>query len=126
MRQQQPEGVAAGGVDLLRKLVRRFLIGVAVRIVDAREDDTVAISRERYEFVREDRHAALPQRALDLLHDLCAVTPLVVARAVIRRCDGRERRADLASVDGRVLGLAVDQVARHEDILRMRGLDRAI
>ena len=54
------------------------------------------------------------------------MTPLVVARDVIRRCDGRERRADLAGVDGRVLGLAVDQVARHEDILRLRGLDRTV
>ena len=45
VREQQPEGVAAGGVDLLGKLLRRFLIGVAVRIVDAREDDTVAVQR---------------------------------------------------------------------------------
>ena len=126
MREQHPEGVAAGGVDLLRELVRRFLIGVAVRIVDACEHDGITVAHKIRKLVGEHRHAALLQRALDLLHDLCAVTPLVVACDVIRRCDGRERRADLAGVDGRVLGLAVDQVARHEDILRMRGLDRTV
>jgi len=88
VRQQQPERVAVFRVDLLRELLRCLLIGVAVRVVDAREDDTVAVSRERYEFVREHRHAGFPQRALDLLHDLCAVAPLVVARDVIRRRDG--------------------------------------
>ena len=126
MRQQQPEGVAAGGVDLLGKLVRRLLIGVAVRIVDARKHDGIAVPRERHKFVGEHRHAALAQRALERAHGGGAMSPLVVARDVICRCDGRERRADFRGVGVRFLCPAVDEIARHEDLLRLRGSDRRV
>ena len=115
--QEQPEGVAFRGVELGGKLLRGLLVGVAVGVVDAGEDDGVAVSREGHVLVGKHRDPRGGQglfQGRDFPH-----SPLVVAGYVIGGGDGAQARADGLGIALGVAPEAVLQVPQVENVFRL-------
>ena len=121
--QQDPEGVAAGGVDLGGQFLRRLLVGVAVGIVDARQDNGVPVPLQGHELVGQHRDAVGGEDFLQRRHS--AHGPLVVAGDVVGGGNGRKSPGGLRRVAVRRPPVLVLQIPQKKDVLRLlRGHSR--
>ena len=124
VRQQEPEGLAVGAVNVGGHLLGRFLIGVAVRVVDPREDDRVPAALRRDGGVAQVRHARLLKNLPQRGHQPGG--PLVVAGDVVRRRNRDESAQQRGhKIHARVL---VREVAADGDeigLCRLHGLEQA-
>ena len=114
--QQHPEGIAAGGVDLRRQLLRRFLIGVAVGIVNAGQYHGVPIALQRDKLIGEHGHPVGGEGLLQL-RDV-ADGPLVVAGDIIRGGDGAQTVRQLGHIFRFPPPVLIFQIPQKENIVR--------
>lgn len=104
------KGSAAGGVDLGGQFLRRLLVGVAVGIVDARQDNGVPVPLQGHELVGQHRDAVGGEDFLQRRHS--AHGPLVVAGDVVGGGNGRKSPGGLRRVAVRRPPVLVLQIPR--------------
>ena len=113
--QQQPEGVFCGAVHLGGHLLGRFLVGIAVGVLNAGQHDGVIAAAEGDKFVAQIGDTGIVQQFAQLANE--AGAPLMVAGNIVGGRDGgkplQHRRQGVQST------LRVGNVAGDDDQLRL-------
>ena len=116
--QQNPKRVPMGCVYLGRYSLRGFLIGIAVGIVNARQNHRAAVSLQDNGLIGKHHDALCGQDFLQLRH--VPHGPFVIPGDIIGWRNVRKTPRSLGGVIRRNFGEGVQKIAHQENILRLR------